>query len=166
MSKLKYATTILVASILNFSALSSFAETLSVPRFVSLKHSNTNARKGPGRQYPIEWSYKRKQLPIEIILEYADWRKVRDSKGDESWMHKSQLSGKRTAIVTANDGGQYTLVYRKRKLDSNILARLQKNAIVHIAECESKMCLINYADYTGWVKRNSLWGIYRDERID
>ena len=36
---------------------------------------------------------------MEIIQEYDNWRRVRDSDGSEGWINQSLLSGKRTAIA-------------------------------------------------------------------
>ena len=44
-------------------------DALPLPRFVSLKSAEVNLRTGPGTRYPIEWVYKRRALPVEIIAE-------------------------------------------------------------------------------------------------
>jgi SH3-like domain-containing protein len=72
---------------------------LSIPRFVSLSNSETNVRVGPGQEFPINAVYKRAGLPVEVILEYDNWRKIRDYEGAEGWVYHSLLSGKRTGII-------------------------------------------------------------------
>ncbi len=54
---------------------------LPLPRFVSLRAQEVNLRTGPGVQYPVDWVYHRRHLPLEIIAEYGTWRKVRDWQG-------------------------------------------------------------------------------------
>ncbi|HEC90533.1 MAG TPA: hypothetical protein ENI55_02585, partial [Alphaproteobacteria bacterium] len=54
---------------------------LPLPRFVSLRAQEVNMRAGPGVRYPVEWVYKRRYLPVQIIAEYKTWRKVRDWHG-------------------------------------------------------------------------------------
>ena len=56
-------------------------DALPLPRFVSLKSAEVNLRTGPGTRYPIEWVYKRRALPVEIIAEFDNWRRVRDWEG-------------------------------------------------------------------------------------
>ena len=73
---------------------------LPLPRFVSLRADQVNLRTGPGVQYPVEWVYQRKDLPVEIITEYRTWRKIRDWQSTQGWVHQSMLSGKRSIIVT------------------------------------------------------------------
>jgi len=70
-----------------------------VPRYVSLKVGKVNGRKGPSRQHPIAWQYRRKGLPLVVVAETEMWRKVRDVTGDESWVHKPALSGLRRVLV-------------------------------------------------------------------
>src|SRR5688572_19009902 len=50
---------------------------LPIPRFVSLKSGRVNARVGPGLNYAVEWLYMKPGLPMEILQEYDNWRKVR-----------------------------------------------------------------------------------------
>ena len=40
-------------------------------------------------------------MPLEVILTYKEWCKVRDSSGDLSWVESKLLTPKRNVIVTA-----------------------------------------------------------------
>ena len=42
-----------------------------LPRFASLRSDEVNLRVGPGENYPIEWVLKRKDMPVEILREFA-----------------------------------------------------------------------------------------------
>ena len=68
-----------------------------LPRFVSLRSDEVYVRTGPGQKYPVQWIFRKKDVPVEIILEYDVWRKVKDYDGHEGWVHKTLLSGKRTS---------------------------------------------------------------------
>ena len=72
---------------------------LPLPRFVSLKSGRVNSRIGPGVNYAVDWMYLKPGLPMEIIQEYDNWRRVRDPDGAEGWINQSLLSGRRTAIA-------------------------------------------------------------------
>ena len=76
------------------------ASGLPLPRFVSLRSDKVHMRTGPGVRYPIDWVYKRQNMPMEVVAEFGTWRKVRDFQGTEGWMHQSMLSNKRTLAVT------------------------------------------------------------------
>src|ERR1700689_10051 len=79
---------------------------LPIPRFASLRASDVHLRTGPGTRYPIDWVFTHQGMPVEITAEYEMWRRVRDAEGDEGWVHKNALSGKRFIIVT---GGTHEL---------------------------------------------------------
>ncbi|NNF73231.1 MAG: aspartyl-trna synthetase, partial [Rhodobacteraceae bacterium] len=72
---------------------------LPLPRFVSLKASEGNVRRGPSLSHRIDWVFTRRDMPLEITGEYGHWRRVRDRDGAGGWMHYSLLSGARTVIV-------------------------------------------------------------------
>ena len=40
-------------------------------------------------------------MPVEIVAEYENWRKIRDWQGASGWVHQSLLTGKRTFIIPA-----------------------------------------------------------------
>ena len=62
-----------------------------IPRFVSLKSQKVYMRRGPGKEYRIDWIYYRKDLPVKIIREYSVWRKIEDFEGYSGWVHASLL---------------------------------------------------------------------------
>src|SRR6516165_1372374 len=70
-----------------------------LPRFVSLRSDQVNLRVGPGENYPIEWVLTRKEMPVEIVKEFENWRMIRDWQGTEGWVHERMLSGKRAVAV-------------------------------------------------------------------
>src|SRR5579871_2902585 len=63
-----------------------------VPRYASLKSDKVNGRSGPSSDYPVEWTYQRLGLPVVVVRESQDWRKIRDPQGDEVWVKKSLLA--------------------------------------------------------------------------
>src|SRR3954451_11853501 len=74
---------------------------LPLPRFASLRSDEVNVRTGPGSRYPVDWVFKRKGMPVEIVAEYENWRKIRDWQGASGWVHQSLLTGKRSFIVAS-----------------------------------------------------------------
>ena len=141
----------------------SFAQPISetglpLPRFVSIKGSEANMRNGPGKRYPVKWNYKRKHLPIKIINEYEHWRKVEDHEGIQGWMHKSVLSGKRTAMLLADN-----IYLREKPLEeSKATAKLMKGVITYIESCRPEWCEVEVGKADGWVPSSLLWGVKLD----
>lgn len=147
----------------------SFRDTdLPLPRFVSLAVDKANMRTGPGRKYPIKWVYKRKYMPVEIIQEFEHWRKIKDFDGEQGWVHKSLLSGRRTALViSASAQADETKVLRaKAEIDSKIIAKLEIGVTADILRCESEFCKVTIGGYSGWLQRKFIYGIYEDEELN
>ncbi len=140
---------------------------LPIPRFVSLAHEKTNVRAGPGSKYPVKWVIKKQNLPVEVILEYDHWRKIRDHEGAEGWVFHTLLSGRRTALVNASNSVQaYDLsgfLWFKRKV---FTMQLEPMSLVSIEQCQQDLCYVRVQDTSGWIKRNLLWGVYEKENFD
>ncbi len=139
-----------------------FAEhkNLSVPRFVTIKFSEVNARTGPVRDCPIEWVFVKKGEPVEIVAEYDQWRKIRDIKGEGGWVHANVVSGKRSVIVIAQN--VISLLSYPNKYD-HIVAKLSPQIRCDLDKCKQDWCKISCKSHKGWVARKFLWGIYPDE---
>jgi SH3-like domain-containing protein len=135
---------------------------LPLPRFVSLKASKANARRGPSLSHRIDWVYKRKQMPLEIYAEYENWRRVRDIEGAGGWVHYSLLSGVRTVILTVN----MQPLTKGPDENSNIVARFEKDVIAEIKKCYLDWCQLTSGGYKGWVPKTSLWGVHEKELKD
>lgn len=120
-------------------------------------------RSGPGPRYPIDWVYKRRDLPVEIEREFDIWRLVRDQEGIRGWVNTQTLGPRRTGVVI---GAERTM--RRDGNDTAIaIARLKPGVIVRIRSCEASAdwCQTSVQDYRGWVKRTDLWGTYPGEAI-
>ncbi len=127
---------------------------LPLPRFVSIKAAEANARRGPSLSHRIDWVYHRANLPVEITAEYGHWRRIRDIDGAGGWVHYSLLSGARYVIVT---GGEAPL-YARPGGQGGIVARAEEGAIARLEECERDWCEIDGDGADGWVVAAQLWG--------
>ncbi|MBN9343868.1 MAG: hypothetical protein BGO76_08950 [Caedibacter sp. 38-128] len=145
----------------SLSTFSWAATPLPLPRFASLRSSEINLRVGPGSEYPIEWIFKRKDMPVEIIDEFEVWRKIRDYEGVEGWVHKSMLSGARFVIVVHT----FQHLHRSADLHSKAVAAAEAGVICKILETKGDWCRIETQGYKGWVTRAALWGLYPHEII-
>ena len=147
----------------------SFRDTdLPLPRFVSLAVDKANMRTGPGRKYPIKWVYKRKYMPVEIVQEFEHWRKIKDLDGEQGWVHKSLLSGRRTALVVsaAGNADEAKVLRAKAEIDSKIIAKLEIGVTADILRCEGEFCKVTIGGYSGWLQRKFIYGIYEDEELN
>lgn len=140
---------------------------LPLPRYVSLRSSKANARTGPALRYPIQWTYRRAGLPVEITAEYEAWRQIKDIDGTITWVHSSLLSGRRTAFIQSNALELDTIpAYKKPDSQSRRVLKVEIGSIGEIKKCETAHCLIDFKAYRGWVEKKYIWGIYQNEVIE
>ncbi len=138
---------------------------LPLPRFVSLKAEKVNVRRGPSSDHAVAWVFQRKGMPVEIVAEFENWRRIRDSDGEEGWILQNMLSGKRTAAVAPWRKGQTMALYRSAG-SGGMVARLQAGVIVEIAACTGEWCRISAGGFDGWIEQTMLWGVYPGESVD
>lgn len=120
-----------------------------VPRFESLRYSVVNGRSGPSQGHSVLWRYKRRGLPVLIIKESHDWRRVRDPLGDEAWIRSTQLSSNPYVIV------KNTTELRDGTL---IIAILEQGVVAELHECGEGWCEISKDRFRGVVLANDIWG--------
>ncbi|MBP1851665.1 SH3 domain-containing protein [Rhizobium halophytocola] len=143
------------------------ASGLPLPRYVSLKARSVNLRVGPGTDYAVSWRFQKDGLPVEIIQEYDNWRRVRDADGTEGWINQSLLSGERTAMAAPwmkSNGKDVYVNMRRDSLDSSsIVAKLQPGVVMRLDECTGNWCKAEAGGVEGWVVQAEIWGAYPGE---
>ena len=137
-----------------------------VPRFVALKSSLVNARRGPSKDQPIEWQYKLRGLPVEVIAETEEWRQIRDWEGEEAWIHQNLLSGNRNLFVVGDGTGRDSALRDDPEPDSAIVAMAQPGVLGIALECVRDWCLLEAEDQRGWIHKSLVWGVYAAEEFD
>lgn len=138
---------------------------LPLPRFVSLKASQANVRYGPGTDYDIKWIFTRRRLPVEVIAEFGNWRRIRDWSGASGWMHHTLLSSRRMAVVSPWRDASLITLRSQIEQASTPLARLQSKVIVQVAACDGKWCRVSVRGLEGYVRQVRLWGVYPGEAL-
>ncbi len=122
--------------------------------FLTLKYNRVKVRQGPSFEYPVKFIYKKKYLPIKIIDNKDNFRKITDLKNNNGWIHVSQLSKKKSAINIHN----LSIIFKKPNIYSQPMAKLEKGKIVIVKKCKEDWCKIITIDYKGWIFKNYLWG--------
>jgi SH3-like domain-containing protein len=139
---------------------------LPVPRFVSLKSDKVNVRKGPSTDQSIVWVFSRAGLPVEVIAESDNWRRVRDSEGADGWVFHSLLSARRTVLVTPwSKDEERVPLYNSNSTSSRAVAELQSGVLGSVLTCDGEWCRVSVDDYSGYVQQEKLWGVYRGEEV-
>ena len=123
--------------------------------FLTLRYDKVNLRQGPSYEYPIKIFYKKKFLPVLIQDQSDNFRKIRDHENNSGWIHISQLSKKKAAIVTED---KLTL-FKSSTIYSNPIAIIKKGRLLKIKKCKKDWCKVITGDFKGWVRKESLWGL-------
>ncbi|MEM6849881.1 MAG: SH3 domain-containing protein, partial [Pseudomonadota bacterium] len=123
--------------------------------WASLRYSETNMRVGPSREYPVEWVYQRKGLPVKVLRTRDEWWLVTDVEGTKGWISRSQLTPARSVVVT----GDAAIALRKVPDETGEeLWQAEPGVIGKLVACEADWCEIDVAGRSGWVEAGRLWG--------
>jgi SH3-like domain-containing protein len=168
---IRYLRALLAASIFTAAAfalpvLAQPQNKLPVPRFVSLRSDKVHVRIGPSQNHEVRWTFSKAGLPVEIIAEFENWRRIRDSDGADGWVHQAMLSGRRTALIRGNANAGTIPVYERAQAQGRLIAELQPGVIATVRSCDKGWCRISGENFDGFMLQTLLWGVYPDEQIE
>lgn len=135
---------------------------LPVPRFVTIRSNEVNARTGPSTKYPIEWVFSRRGMPVEVVAEFDTWRRIRDLEGGEGWVMQGMLSPKRAVMIQ----GEPRTLRREPAPSGRPIARAEPGVIGQVLHIKDDWCEVTIEGYRGWLPRAEVWGIYAGERLE
>jgi len=141
---------ILIFSLTTISINFLFAEEY----FSILKYDKVNLRQGPAKNYPVKIFYKKKHLPVLVQDRSDNYRKIRDHENNVGWIHVSQLSQKKAALIS----DEQVVMFKKSTVYSKPLVVLEKGRLCLVSKCNDDWCKVKVQEYLGWVKKKSLWG--------
>jgi len=128
---------------------------LPVPRYVSLKFDRVNARSGPGDDHRLLWVYQVKGLPVQVVAETPEWRRVCDPEGSLVWVHKRTTDGRRTVMNTKREP---VTLFRRPRPDARAAGFLNPRALATLDKCEKGWCRVRVEGVSGWAREGELWG--------
>jgi SH3-like domain-containing protein len=161
----------LIFTNLNALANPTFVEN-SVSHFASIKSAEVNVRRGPNTRYPIEWVFKKKGEPVEVIAQFEHWYRIKDFNGEEGWIKTAMITKKRRAVIAINSQNKkikdtlYAPIYVEPNNNSPIIAKIEHSKRVDLSKCNKQWCEIKLANLSGWVEKQNLWGVYGNEEFD
>lgn len=127
---------------------------LPVPRYVTLKFSEVNARAGPGDDHRLLWVYRSRGLPVQVVAETREWRRICDPRGGRAWVHKRTVDGRRAVL-----GGKTAAPIRaKPRADARIVAYLRPDALAALDRCDKGWCKVGVGRAKGWTPARAVWG--------
>jgi SH3-like domain-containing protein len=96
-------------------------------------------------------------MPVEVVLSYGAWVKVRDASGEMAWTEASQLSAKRNVVVR-NSGAKV-----RATADDNglLLMTADKGVLLELVDPQaSGWARVRHRDgIIGYIKASDIWGI-------
>ncbi len=135
---------------------------LPLPRFVTLKTNEGNARRGPGLTHRIDWVFTRAGMPLRVTAEFENWRRIEDQEGVGGWVHYTLLSGSRSALVTADMAD-----FRDEPEDTARVAfQAEAGVVGRLLECSADWCRMNVDGSRAWVRKTALWGVMPEETVE
>jgi SH3-like domain-containing protein len=128
---------------------------LPMPRYVSLRGTEVNVRRGPGLEYRIDWVFQRRGLPVRVIDEYGNWRRIADSDDAGGWVYHALLTAKRMALVTAPE-----VSFRAEPAeDAAATAEAEQGVVAHLLQCQRDWCQVEASGTEGWLRKDTIWGV-------
>jgi SH3-like domain-containing protein len=136
-----------------------------VPYWASLDAGEVMMRKGPGRNFPADWLYRRKGLPVKVVkaykAEHAEWRRIQDPDGAEGWVQANLLSDKRSALVI----GDVRPLREKPVAGSPIMWRAEPGVVGSVSQCANGWCHLDVRGKAGFIETTQLFGVAADEQL-
>jgi len=123
--------------------------------FLTLRYDKVNLRQGPSRDYPIKIFYTKKFLPVLVQDKSDNFRKIKDHENNTGWIHLSQLSKKKAAIII----DEKVVMFKSSTNFSKPIVILKKGRLTKVIKCKINWCKVKSENFKGWVKRESLWGL-------
>ena len=124
--------------------------------FLTLRYDKVNLRQGPSTEYPVKIFYKKKYLPVLVQDKSENFRKIKDHENNTGWIHISQLSKKKAAIVIDKN----LIMFKNPTIYSKPIVILEKGRLSKIIKCREKWCKAETGKFKGWLKKESLWGLF------
>jgi len=132
---------------------------LPTPRFISMKSSSANVRRGPSTSNQVDWVLRHRGTPLVVLAEYQEWFRIEDVDGEGGWVHTKLLSQRRTVLVQED-----LLALRATPSNSaRKLARLEAGVVLRLVGCQPSWCEASIEGLTGWLPKTGIWGVLPED---
>ncbi|WP_373690510.1 SH3 domain-containing protein [Sphingobium sp. DEHP117] len=124
------------------------------PYWASIAADEARMRVGPSLDYPSNWIYQRRDMPVKVVQVLGNWRKIQDPDGTQGWMHVRLLSDTATAMVR-----DVAADMRQDRSDATpLLYRAEQGVVGRVSDCGEGWCRFDVSGKRGYVRASSLWG--------
>jgi SH3-like domain-containing protein len=139
------------------------AQERKVPYWASIATGDAMMRTGPERTYPATWRYRRRDLPVQVLQVYGNWRRIREQDGTEGWMLATLLSAQRTAVVTGDGPAP---MYADPSRSAGLNWRAEPGVVGRIRKCADRFCLFDVGGKKGYIEIARIWGVDVGEVVE
>lgn len=131
------------------------AQTRELPYWAAIQTDEANMRVGPSTNYPIDWVYKRKGLPLKVVRMNQGWRLVQDPDGTQGWIVGRLLTRERGAIVI---GEGLAEIRQGPESGAKVMWTAEPGVVGNLGECQQGWCEFNVTGRIGWISDTRIWG--------
>ncbi len=98
-----------------------------------------------------------KGMPVEVLLNYGSWSKVRDFAGDTSWVEIKQLSERKNVLVRNLNAK----IRNSAEESAEVVFSADKGVMLEIIEpVNAGWIKVRHSDgASGFVKASEIWGV-------
>jgi SH3-like domain-containing protein len=129
---------------------------LPVPRYVSLKFDSVNARSAPGDDSRLLWIYHTKGLPVQVVAETSEWRRICDPERGLAWVHRRTTDGRRMVMRLKPEP---LAMLKAPKPGAAVKAYLAPRALAELDRCNTDgWCRLKAGRVAGWAPAEAVWG--------
>lgn len=126
-----------------------------IPRWAALKFGEVNARAAPGDTSRILFVYRARGLPVQILAETREWKRVCDSDGSLAWVKATAITEKRTVLRKASA----PLPLRADPAPgSKIVAYMAGRSTAELQGQHAGWRRVRAGGRTGWLQASEVWG--------
>ena len=95
-------------------------------------------------------------MPVEVVLTYNEWVKIRDAGGDLSWVEAKQLSNRRTLVVNVATAK----IRASADENSMVVMIAERGVLLELADpVASGWVRVKHHDgLSGFIKATDIWG--------
>ena len=95
-------------------------------------------------------------MPVEVVIHYGAWSKVRDFSGDLSWVETKQLADRKNILVRNVNAK----IYSAANESSNVAFSADKGVLLELVDTSTPGWIkVKHSDgAVGYIKSDDVWG--------
>lgn len=126
-----------------------------IPRWASLKFGEVNARAGPGEDTRVVFVYRARGLPVQVLAETREWRRVCDSDHSLVWVKATTVAERRSVLRKAP---QPLALRAAPAPGAKVVAFMAGKSTAELRRQHGVWTEVKAGGRSGWAPTAELWG--------